>query len=177
MIKNLVALLAAAALVVSLGACKKKEETPITGPQSTQGTQSFHGMQPEGAPPTAMMPTGRPEIVVPEEVEGHWDAVVITVEDKVNNTSNDVTIKLNDSHTLKDSNLRIEVGQFLPDFMMDGMTITSRTNEPNNPAVRVTVYEGDKEIFQGWLYSKFPAIHPFQHERYGLLLKKGVKSS
>jgi hypothetical protein len=42
--------------------------------------------------------------------------------------------------------------------------------------VRIIVFEGEEEIFKGWLYSKFPAIHPFQHERYGLLLKEGVKS-
>ncbi|MGD8352218.1 MAG: DUF2155 domain-containing protein [Nitrospirota bacterium] len=168
MAKNLVALLALAALALSLGACEKKEETPITGAPP--------GTQPQGVQPALTMPAGQPEIVVPESVKGRWAAVVITVEDKVNKTSEDVTVKLNGSHTLPDSNLRIEVGQFLPDFKMEGMTITSSSNEPNNPAVRVTVYEGDQEIFRGWLYSKFPAIHPFQHERFGLLLKKGVTS-
>jgi len=167
MAKKLVALLALAALVVSLGACKKKEEAPITG------------AQPQGAPqgsPTIMMPAGQPEVVVPETVKGKWSAVVITVEDKVHNKTEDVTVKLNSSFAIKDSKLKVQVGQFLPDFKMDGATITSRSDEPNNPAVRVTVYDGDNEIFKGWLYSKFPAIHPFQHERYGLLLKEGIKS-
>jgi hypothetical protein len=168
MAKNLVVLLVLVALALSFGACKKKEETPITGAQP--------GTPPPSSAPALTMPAGQPDIVVPDDVKGKWSAVVITVEDKVNKTSEDVTINLNGSHNVAGSNLRIDVGPFLPDFTMEGMTITSRSNEPNNPAVRVTVFEGDKEIFKGWLYSKFPAIHPFQHERYALLLKKGVPS-
>jgi len=73
------------------------------------------------------------------------------------------------------SNLKITVGEFLPDFKMEGLNITSLSNDPNNPAVNVKVFEGDKEVFKGWLYSKFPAIHPFEHPTYALLLKDGVK--
>ncbi len=164
MVKKYLALLALAALVVSLGACKKKEEKPIT-PATP------------GAVPGLMMPAGEPQIVVPDTVKGQWSAVVITVEDKTANTTEDVTVKLNSTHTIKGSNIKVEVGDFLPDFKMDGITITSTSNEMNNPAVRVVVFEGETEIFKGWLYSKFPAIHPFQHEKYGLLLKKGVTKS
>jgi hypothetical protein len=164
MARKYVALLALVALVFTLGACKKKEETPIMG-------------APHETTPTIMMPAGEPQIVVPDNVKGKWSAVVITIEDKTANTSEDVKISLNNSHTITGSNVKIEIGDFLPDFKMDGVTITSLSNDPNNPAVRVTVYEGEEELFKGWLYSKFPAIHPFQHEKYGLLLKEGLKKS
>ncbi|HDZ88696.1 MAG TPA: DUF2155 domain-containing protein, partial [Nitrospirae bacterium] len=42
--------------------------------------------------------------------------------------------------------------------------------------VHVTVLDGGREIFKGWLYSKFPTIHPFQHDKYGLTLKEAVTS-
>jgi hypothetical protein len=67
------------------------------------------------------------------------------------------------------------VNEFLPDFIMDGLTITSKSEETNNPAVSVVVTEGGNEIFTGWLYSKFPAIHPFQHDQYGITLKEPIK--
>jgi hypothetical protein len=164
MTRKYVALLALVALLFTLGACKKKDETPITG-------------APHETAPTIMMPAGEPQVVVPDTVKDKWNAVVITIEDKTANTSEDVKIPLNNSHTIKGSNIKIAVGDFLPDFKMDGVTITSLSNEPNNPAVRVIVYEGDEELWKGWLYSKFPAIHPFQHEKYGLLLKEGIKES
>jgi hypothetical protein len=168
MTKKYLKLLALIAIGVFLAACPKgEEEAPIT-PQQQQPSQ-------QGAP-SIMMPAGEPQVVVPDSVKGKWSAVVITIEDKVANTSEDVKIPINSDYTIKDSNVKIKVGDFLPDFKMDGITITSSSNELKNPAVRVIVYEGDEEIFKGWLYSKFPAIHPFQHEKYSLLLKEGVKS-
>jgi len=58
---------------------------------------------------------------------------------------------------------------------MDAGTITSSSNTPNNPAVAIKVFEGDKEIFKGWLYAKFPTIHPFEHPKYGLTMKEAIK--
>jgi len=169
MIRKCFKLLAFVVFGIALVACSKGEDTPIT-------QQQGGGASPHEASPGIMMPAGEPQIVVPDSVKNKWKAVVITIEDKTNNTTEDVTIPLNSTHEVKGSNLKIKVGDFLPDFKMDGVTITSSSNEPNNPAVRIIVSEGDEEIFKGWLYSKFPAIHPFQHEKYGLLLKEGIKS-
>lgn len=143
-------------------ACKKKEEQPV--PQA-----------PAGPGAGVIMPPGEIKVIVPEAVKGKWDAVKLIVEDKIAKKSSEITVKLNSEYDIPNSNLKIKVGEFLPDFKMDGLTITSSSNEPNNPAVRVIVYENGKEIFKGWLYSKFPTIHPFQHDRYGLTLKEGVK--
>jgi hypothetical protein len=149
-----------AALIFSAGACKKKEEQkPLTQPQAQPG----------------IVMTGPSKVVIPDAVKGKWDAVKIAIEDKKANKTEDVTIKLNGEYAIKGSNLKIKVGDFLPDFKMDGGTISSASDKPNNPAVQVMIYEGDKEIFKGWLYSKFPAIHPFQHEKYGLTLKEALK--
>jgi hypothetical protein len=73
--------------------------------------------------------------------------------------------------------MKVAVTEFLPDFRMEGTVITSPTNELNNPTARVKVYEGNKEIFNGWLWSKFPAIHPFQNDKYGITLKEGIKKA
>ncbi len=164
MARKYVVLIALTALAVALGSCKREADKPI--PQATP-------QQP--ATPGLMMPAGEPQIVVPDNVKGVYGAVKISIEDKVANKTEDVTIELNSSYTIPGSNVKIEVGDYLPDFKMDGLTITSSSAEPNNPAVRVKVFEGEQEIFKGWLYSKFPAIHPFQHERYGLLLVEGIK--
>ncbi len=166
---KIIAVSAGLMLLFSLGACKKKEEAPPPVPP--------HGTQPTDVAPTVMMPKGETKIVVPETVKGKWDAVKLEIVDKTTSKKETVTVKLNSEYKIPNSNLKIKVGEFLPDFRMDGLTITSASNEPKNPAVRVIVYEGDKEIFKGWLYSKFPTIHPFQHDKYALTLVEGIKAS
>jgi len=152
-----------AMIVVLIGGCKKKESAPQT-------------QSPAVMTPTIVMPKGKTKIIVPEEVKKSWKAVKIEIEDKKANKKTEVTIDLHSEYKIPDSNLTIKVGDFLPDFRMDGLTITSASNEPRNPAVHINVYENDKEIFQGWLYEKFPTIHPFQHERFKLTLIEGIKA-
>ncbi len=162
MVKRIFIVVMILLISLSFAACKKKEEQPV--PQA-----------PAGPGAGVMMPPGETKVIVPEAVKGKWDAVKLIVEDKIAKKSSEITVKLNSEYNIPNSNLKIKVGEFLPDFKMDGLTITSSSNEPNNPAVRVIVYENGKEIFKGWLYSKFPTIHPFQHDKYGLTLKEGIK--
>jgi len=160
--KLLTVMVIAIALVAILGACKKKEEAPIAA-------------QPEmGAP---AMPQVMPvkEVVVPDSVKGKWAAVKLTIEDKIANTSNDVVIPIGAEHAVAGSDLKIKVGEFLPHFKMQGSVITSASEQLENPAVHVFVYEKGEEVFKGWLYSKYPGIHPFTHERFGITLKEPVK--
>ncbi|NOZ24876.1 MAG: DUF2155 domain-containing protein [Nitrospirae bacterium] len=148
-------------MLLSFGACKKKEE-PV---QEAPAPAPAHEL---------MIPKGETRIVVPDSVQGKWEAVKIEITDKTTKKKEVVTIKLGSEYTIPGSDIKIKVGDFLPDFRMDGLSITSASNELKNPAVHVTVYEGDKEIFKSWLYSNFPSIHPFQHEKYSLTLVEAV---
>jgi len=174
---------------LGIGGCKKKEQQPVPqAPQMTPGGQMPPGAMPPGAPmppggqmphgqggPGMNVPKGELSIAVPDSVKGKWSAVKLLVEDKATKKKQEFTVNLNSELKIPNSNLKIAVGDFLPEFRMDAQTITSASNEPKNPAVRVKVFEGDKVIFKGWLYSKFPTIHPFEHPKYGLALKEGVK--
>jgi hypothetical protein len=152
---KLIALCVGFSLLLSLGACKKKEEPASRAPVPSPGI---------------MMPAGETKIVVPDFVKGKWDSIKVEILDKSTNKTEAVTINLNSEYIIPDTNVKIQAGDFLPDFRMDGLTITSASHELKNPAVHITVLEGENQIFQGWLYSKFPSIHPFQHEKYSLTL-------
>lgn len=166
------------ALVLSFGACKKKEEKP-QAPQAGAPAQGQlppgHAQQGDPGAQQVTMPKGQTTVSLPDAVKGKWKAVIVVVEDKGSKKKTEHTINVNSDFKVPGSNLKLAVGEFIPDFKMDGLTITSTSNEPNNPAVGLKVFEDEKEIFKGWLYSKFPAIHPFEHPKYAVMLKSGIK--
>jgi hypothetical protein len=180
-------------LAVSVSACKKKEAQPpvpqTPGPvapgQMPQGPVMQGPLSPEGqqqVPGTGMMmPRGQSQIMIPDSVRGKWSAARIIFEDKIAKKKQEYTIKLNSDFIVPNSNLRITVGEFLPDFKMEGLTMTSVSNKPSNPALAIRVFEEGKQIFPapgrkwGWLFAKVPTIHPFEHPKYGIILKEGMR--
>ena len=175
------------ALLLAAGACKKKQEQPV--PQANIPGQQMPAGQP-GMPPgqpgmqqqqPIVMPQGETKVVMLDAVKGQWKAVVLQVESKATKKTAEYTVNINSDFKVPNSNLKITVGEFLPDFRMNGLEITSTTNEPNNPAVGVRIYDGSKQVFPapgkkwGWLYAKFPTMHPFEHPEFSILLKGGVK--
>jgi hypothetical protein len=128
-----------------------------------------------------MMPRGQSKVLIPASVKGQWSGAKIIFEDKVSQSKQEYTVKLNSDFAVPNTNVRIHIGDFLPDFKMDGLTLTSGSNEPRNPALSIQVFENNKQIFPapgrkwGWLFSKVPSIHPFEHPKYGIILKEGLK--
>ncbi|MBI5848278.1 MAG: DUF2155 domain-containing protein [Nitrospirae bacterium] len=175
--KQILVAVCGVALVLSFGACKKKEDKPQVPQAGAPGQQLPAGHQQPGAPggEQVTMPKGQTTVSLPDAVKGKWKAVVVVVEEKASKKKSEYTINVNSDFKIPGSNIKLAVGEFIPDFKMDGLTITSLSNEPNNPAVGLKVMEDEKEVFKGWLYSKFPAIHPFEHPKYAVLLKSGVK--
>lgn len=160
-------------IIVTNVACQKKEEAapPPPQPPAAQGP-----MASQGAPADIPRIEGGGVTVVPDAVKGKWKAVVLVVEDKGQRQAKEYTVDLGKELSIPNSQLVVNVIDFLPDLTIANSTFTSVSNEPNNPAVHVTIREGDKEIFKGWLFSLFPTIHPFQHAQFGVTLKEGVPS-
>lgn len=197
--RKIVLAVACFALVFSAYACKKKEEqpplpqvqTPVAPgpiippdqmpPSQMPPSQVSPGRMPMGQMPPGMMQRGQAKVVVPDAVKGKWSAVRIIIEDKSSKTKQEFTVKLNSDFSIPDSSLKIRVGDFLPDFRMDGVNLTSGSNEPKNPALGIKVFDKDKQIFPapgkqwGWLFAKVPSIHAFEHQKYGIVLKDGVR--
>ncbi|MGO9612170.1 MAG: DUF2155 domain-containing protein [Dissulfurispiraceae bacterium] len=179
--------------LVAFACEKKKEEKPLPAapesprvfnpnmltqnqPQSEMKPASPQEAMNQASPHGELKPKVTKAIVVPEEVKGKWSKVKLIVQDKSSGKKTEYTVKLGSELEIPGSGLKVAVGQFLPDFTMDNDTITSKSNEPNNPAVRIEVFEKGQSIYKGWLYAKFPQIHPFEHQKYGLSLIEGIKS-
>ncbi len=191
--KDILAVTLCLLLAVSVSACKKKEAQPpvpqTPGPMAPGQMPPGPMMQGPGSPggqqqaPAlgVMMPRGKAQVVVPDSVKGKWSAVKIIVEDKIAKKRQEYTVNLGSDFNVPNSNIKISVGEFLPDFKMEGLTLTSVSNKPNNPALGIRVFENNKQIFPapgkqwGWLFEKIPTIHPFEHPKYSIILKEGVK--
>ncbi len=162
MLKKSILLIAAMTLALGFASCKKKEQA---APQQVTPQQV----------PSIVMPQGGPQVVVPPEVKDAWKAVTLVIADKTTGKTTETNVNIGTGYTIPGSTMKIEAVSFLPDFKMSGSQITSVSNEPNNPAAQVRIFDGGKQIFKGWLYSKYPAIHPFQNDKYGVTLKEGIK--
>jgi hypothetical protein len=153
---------------------------PVGG--QTGGSQAS-GEQVSGQPGGGMnVPEGHPQVGgagrpvrLPDGVKGKWAAVKLRVEEKGGGKPPEIfTVKLGGQLSIPGSTLRVQVGEFLPALQVSGGEITSASNDPTNPAVLVTVSEGGKETFKGWLFSKFPEMQPFEHPKYRITLVEGV---
>ncbi|MCI0469695.1 MAG: DUF2155 domain-containing protein [Nitrospirae bacterium] len=162
-------------LTVVVSGCKKKEEQPI--PRVGSAPNAAAPMPPQASPHGNIKSKVERKVVVPNSVKAEWVSVKFAFEDKTTKKMSEYSVKIGSDFNLPGSSLKISVGEFLPDFKIteNETVITSGSNEPKNPAVRVEVFENGKSIFKGWLYSKFPAVPPFEHQRYGLSLKEGLK--
>lgn len=110
-------------------------------------------------------------VVDPPVSKGKWRAVVVGVTDKQTGKEMVYEIPIGSETPVPNSRLSILVENFLPNFIMQGTVLTSQTNETKNPAAKIRVFEGGKEIFKGWLFALYPTTHAFQHPHYGFTLK------
>lgn len=193
MMKRLLIYASILVIVFAVAACGKKEEkkaetkTQIPAQQGQEGVYTGHGVPGPGMviPEGGVDPHGAASkqkekeavIVVPDSVKGKWRGAILTIEDKKGNIKKDYDLKLNSEFTIPDSKIVIKTGDFLPSFTMDDKTYTSKSNNPDNPAFYLTITENGKVLFKGWVFSKFPTMHPFMHNRFGIILKEGVRQS
>ncbi len=121
------------------------------------------------------MGEGGRAVRVPDDVKGKWRAVKLKVEARDGKQpAQVVTVPLGASQDIPGSPLRVQAREFLPALQVSNAEITSAGNAPTNPAALVSVQEGGREIFKGWLFAKFPEMQPFEHPTYRITLVEGV---
>ena len=115
---------------------------------------------------------------VPDPVKGRWRAVKLVVETKGGGSPpQTITLSLGGEIVVPGSKLKLRAEEFLPALQVRGNEITSGSNEPANPAALMTIWEDGKQVFHGWLFSKFPDMQPFEHPTYRITLIEGVPKS
>jgi hypothetical protein len=114
------------------------------------------------------------KLVVPPEVTAAYSDVEIDWKDSQKGKEGRLAVPIGGAAPVPDSDLKIRVDVFLPSFTMTSDEITSAGIGQENPAARIAVVENGNEIFAGWIFKRFPDVHPFQHPRFSLRLEGGV---
>ena len=133
---------------------------------------------PPGAVPGMTMPSmqeakekaAQRKVVVPDSVAGKWKSVTLQVKDKKSGSTIKIEAPVGGSVAVPGSNLKVEILMFLPSFFMSGDSITSVSNDLNNPAAGVRITESGKIVHDGWLFENMPDVHPFVHERFQITI-------
>ncbi len=158
---HLTVLLLVLILALALGCQKKAEEVPLDMLEEITGD--------------IPMPAVPSKIMVPDEVVAKWKAVVLEVTDKDTNERTDYTMNIGETAPLGTTGLTVFVEAFLPSFQMAGEVFTSSSPDLNNPAVKARITDDTgAELFNRWLFSLYPATHPFDHPRFAVTLKDYV---
>jgi cytochrome c biogenesis protein len=78
---------------------------------------------------------------------------------KIAFAGDDFRVKIGETFSLPEGDVRVKVSKFLPDFVLDGKEAYSRSGSLNNPAIKLDVYEGERLKFSQWAFYKFPDYH------------------
>lgn len=143
---KLLKLVVIAALLVPLvmAGCTKKKEEEKAGP----------------AKPSEGAVTKKETVVkVPEKIKGKWKAVTLSLKDTKSGKVGTFSVDIGSSLAIPGSDFSVKVINFFPHFVMEGINLTSKSNETKNPAAEIRIYQQDKEIYHGWVFANYPTAN------------------
>jgi hypothetical protein len=112
---------------------------------------------------------------IPNAVVQAYSGVRLRWKDSSNGQEGPLEVPLGKTVPIPGSDLLVRADAFLPAFTMSAEAITSTGVEEENPAARIAVLEKGQETFAGWIFTRFPDVHPFEHARFSLRLDGGVR--
>lgn len=93
---------------------------------------------------------------------GEVKVVTINVAKSDTKPGQDFRAKTGETFDIPGTDLKVKVARFVPDFVMAGSEVYSRSEEPDNPAAQLEVYEKGKLKLTQWVFYKFPDYHQSQ---------------
>jgi hypothetical protein len=155
-----------------------RESEAEPGRASTDGAAEGAAPETQAAGGTGTQAQRIPNrLEVPPAVVKAWSGIRLHWKDSQSGKEGSLDVPLGGAAILPDSDLQVRADVFLPAFTMTADAITSSSIEPENPAARIDVLEKGNPIFGGWVFTRFPDVHPFQHPRFSLRLEGGVRRS
>jgi len=110
------------------------------------------------------------EVKVPNEVKTKWKSVNLKVRDMEKNSEELISVNIGKETSIKGGNFAVKVEAFLPDYTIYDTYISSKSNEPVNPAVLIELLQGGKSVAKGWVFTNLTAFNSYKHNRYEVVL-------
>jgi hypothetical protein len=120
-------------------------------------------------------PSAPTRLEIPPAVVQAYSGLRLKWKDSSDGREGTIEVPLGKPVQIPGSDLSVRADAFLPAFSMTADAITSTGVEEENPAARIAVLQKGQEIFTGWIFTRFPDVHPFEHPRFSLRLEGGVR--
>jgi hypothetical protein len=115
------------------------------------------------------------KLEVPPAVAKAFSGIRVSWKDASAGKAGTLDVPLGGTAGIPDSTISVRADVYLPAFTMTAEVITSSSVKEENPAARISVSDQGNELFAGWVFSRFPDVHPFQHPRFSLRLEGGIR--
>lgn len=106
---------------------------------------------------------------IPADVKAKWKTVELSLSGQ-NIPLRKVRVSIGGETSIDPSGLLVRVVAYVPAFQSDAGTVTSSTNNPDNPAVLVQLVEKAKVLNEGWVFQKYPDFNTYKSEKLHLQL-------
>jgi hypothetical protein len=152
MIKKLTISTAALLILISSGACSKKAD--VEQPQKSVGWDINSFIEGKSIPPKPIPLPGNLVVEVPDSVKAKYHTVTMGVGDRKTLVVKEFAVRIGDTAKVPGTDYSIKVTAYLPGWIIRGNVATSKSDKPDDPAVRATIYEKDKQVFDGFIFQK-----------------------
>jgi cytochrome c biogenesis protein len=71
-----------------------------------------------------------------------------------------ITLRPGEAVALGETGAQVELAGFVPDFVLEGNQLATRSDEPNNPAIQLHVTQPGGKHSSIWFFPKFPQMNP-----------------
>ena len=87
-------------------------------------------------------------------VKAKFHTVKMAVGNRENKEEKEFNVKIGGGADVPGSPYKIKIIAYLPHWVIRGDTVTSNGINPDDPAVRAVITEGDKPVFDGFIFQK-----------------------
>ncbi len=141
------------AVVLLCSACGKKNDEEALKKKKEMALATFATEGKETPPKPAPLPKGQ-KLDVPDAVKAKYHTVKMAVGNRETKEEKEFNVKIGGGADVPGSPYKIKILAYLPHWVIRGDTVTSNGINPDDPAVRAIITEGDKQVFDGFIFEK-----------------------
>lgn len=139
------------ALILSAGCSKKDEEAKL---QKEREWALYNLTEGKTPPPKPQALPENLSIEVPQSVKDKYAGVIMAVGDRKTREIKKFTVMFGKTAKVPGTDYTVKVGEYLPTWSMHENVVTSRKDEPEDPAVRATIYKSGEQVFDGFIFQR-----------------------